>query len=244
MCVCVCVCSLSFTKRCAPTRAAIMTGRYPYNTGMNDYNHGIEEERSSVPVSFDMLPKLLKNAPTPYATHMLGKWHLGFFKHAATPVGRGFDSSFGYFCGDSTHDTRGSQESHTCGMSVTDLYNSTHPANTSDFATNRVYNTHMYAELASELIHAHDQTKPFFLYMAFQNVSSWLSSRVHVRHSSALNDMHAAAPFLTDWLDALVWLSLAQRNLKLLIPMLQLSLSFNAFHFGCCVSRTRTVQTC
>jgi arylsulfatase A-like enzyme len=42
-----------------------------------------------------MLPKLLKQAATPYSTHMLGKWHLGFFKRAATPVGRGFDSSFG-----------------------------------------------------------------------------------------------------------------------------------------------------
>lgn len=51
----------------------ILAGRYPYNTGMNDYNHGVEEERSSVPVSFAMLPKLLKNAPTPYMTHMLGK---------------------------------------------------------------------------------------------------------------------------------------------------------------------------
>lgn len=106
-----------------------------------------------------------------YTMIMIGdvKGHLGFFKKAATPVGRGFDSSFGYFCGDSTHDTRGSQVSHTCKISVTDLYNSTRPANTSDYATNRVYNTHMYAELASEVIHAHDTTKPFFLYMAFQN---------------------------------------------------------------------------
>ena len=61
---------------CAPTRAALMTGRYPYNVGMNQYNHGVEEERSAVPSSFAMLPKILKQAPVPYATHMLGKWRV------------------------------------------------------------------------------------------------------------------------------------------------------------------------
>jgi arylsulfatase I/J len=165
---------------CAATRTALLTGRYTYNTGMMDYNHGVEEERSAVPSSFAMLPKLLKQAPIPYKTHMLGKWHLGFFTQAHTPVGRGFDTSFGFFCGDSTHDTRGSQVSHTCRLSITDLYNSTHTANESGphggWATNRVYNTHMYAALAAEVITTHGReqatatpSQPLFLYMAFQN---------------------------------------------------------------------------
>ena len=79
-----------------------MTGRYPYNTGLMEYGKVISEERSAVPLSFQMLPKLLtQHAPTPYKactdisrtafphktklliTHfhstqayMLGKWHL------------------------------------------------------------------------------------------------------------------------------------------------------------------------
>ena len=56
---------------CAATRTALLTGRYTYNTGMMEYNHGVEEERSAVPVSFAMLPKLLKTQG--YRTHMLGK---------------------------------------------------------------------------------------------------------------------------------------------------------------------------
>ena len=57
---------------CAATRTALLTGRYTYNTGMMEYNApGVEEERSAVPVSFAMLPKLLKTQG--YRTHMLGK---------------------------------------------------------------------------------------------------------------------------------------------------------------------------
>lgn len=154
---------------CAPTRAALLTGRYAYNVGMNDYGGGsaYREERSAVPSSFSMLPRLLKT--TGYITHQVGKWHLGYFKRASLPTGRGFDSSFGFLCGASTHDTRGSQTKHTCGLSVTDLYNSSRIANDTAYATNRVYSTFMYAREAARLIEAHDQSRPFFLYMAFQN---------------------------------------------------------------------------
>eukprot|EP01047_Picozoa_sp_COSAG01_P131337 COSAG01_NODE_61052_length_291_cov_1.062500_1_plen_67_part_10 len=42
-----------------------------------------------MPLSFAMLPKLLQSTGN-YKTHMLGKWHLGFFTQAHTPVGRGY----------------------------------------------------------------------------------------------------------------------------------------------------------
>ena len=37
---------------CAASRTALLTGRYPYNTGLNEYNNPTEEERSAVPSSW------------------------------------------------------------------------------------------------------------------------------------------------------------------------------------------------
>jgi len=42
---------------------------------------------------------------TGYSTHMVGKWHLGFFKWPYTPTYRGFDSFYGLYTGQADHFT-------------------------------------------------------------------------------------------------------------------------------------------
>ena len=71
---------------CAPSRAALMTGRYPSRTGIhwNPPDSLRARERT--------LGDLFKAQG--YATGMVGKWHLGF-EHDDLPVYHGFDFYYG-----------------------------------------------------------------------------------------------------------------------------------------------------
>ena len=55
---------------CAPTRSTLISGRFAFNNGMNNYMP--LEERAALPFSYRALPQMLKDAN--YSTHMLGKW--------------------------------------------------------------------------------------------------------------------------------------------------------------------------
>lgn len=69
---------------CAPTRAALMSGRFPFKVGIT---HTIlQRERMAQEVY--TLPQMLKSAG--YATGLFGKWHLGD-EPEYLPQSRGFD---------------------------------------------------------------------------------------------------------------------------------------------------------
>lgn len=89
-------------KFCAPSRASFLTGRVP--------GHGIWEQNPSdtakvgVNLKAKMISALLKQHAN-YSTHQIGKWHQGFYAPHYTPMGRGFDTSFGFYMGGSDHFT-------------------------------------------------------------------------------------------------------------------------------------------
>jgi arylsulfatase A-like enzyme len=80
---------------CAPTRASLMTGRYPFRCGMTSNpapDGGPVADALHLPDGEITLAQVLKSAG--YATGMIGKWHLGH--HAGyLPTDRGFDEYFG-----------------------------------------------------------------------------------------------------------------------------------------------------
>lgn len=76
---------------CSPSRAALMTGRYPVRCGMPG-NTG-PGSSAYLPESEITLANVLGNAG--YRTMAVGKWHLGHQRPELLPTGRGFDTWFG-----------------------------------------------------------------------------------------------------------------------------------------------------
>lgn len=77
---------------CAPTRAALMTGRYSLRTGVRDtYRGGAIMSTHEITIA-----EMLKNAG--YRTGMVGKWHLGD-NYPSRPQDQGFDFTVRHLSG-------------------------------------------------------------------------------------------------------------------------------------------------
>jgi arylsulfatase len=80
------------TARCCPTRASLLTGLYPHQTGVGHMtdDKGVPGYRGRLNDSCVTIAEVLK--PAGYFTAMTGKWHIGQ-NLGVTPWGRGFERS-------------------------------------------------------------------------------------------------------------------------------------------------------
>ena len=64
--------------------------------------HGVisDNQKACTPTDIKLLSERFKDAG--YATHMMGKWHLGFCKEDCLPTNRGFDTFYGCWTGAQT----------------------------------------------------------------------------------------------------------------------------------------------
>ena len=136
---------------CTPTRAALMTGRYPLRYGLHSFVI-LPEQTYGIPLEERLLPEILRDAG--YETAIIGKWHLGHADQAFWPRQRGFDYQYGPLIGEIdyfTHEVHG----------ITDWYRD------NELLEEDGYVTRLLGQDAVRFIEDHDGDKPFFLYLAF-----------------------------------------------------------------------------
>jgi len=151
---------------CAPSRGAILSGRYP---SMHGYQAGGDggNDTTALDLRWNLLPQLLKQAG--YRTSGAGKWHLGFPTKQHLPGTRGFESWLGYLTGAEDHYLH--TQSHG-GCAARDLWrvNSTYSGPERDPALFPRYSPYVFTQEAVMVIDGHDTAYPLFLYLPYQNV--------------------------------------------------------------------------
>ncbi len=136
---------------CTPTRACLMTGRYPFRYGLQTAvipsvaAYGLETDEW-------LMPQCLGEAG--YKTAIIGKWHLGHADKKFWPRQRGFDYQYGAMIGELDYFTH---EEH----GVLDWFRDNEPVKEEG------YTTTLLGKEAAKLIEAHDTSRPLYLYLTF-----------------------------------------------------------------------------
>ncbi|MEM6799453.1 MAG: sulfatase-like hydrolase/transferase, partial [Planctomycetota bacterium] len=149
------------TGRCCPTRASLLTGLHPHQTGlghMTGTDRGTPAYQGYLNRKCVTIAEVLKSAG--YQTFMSGKWHVGQNDSAWWPRQRGFDRYYGILAGAANYFRPSGQRGLTLDNESVD------PGD--DY-----YMTDAFGDYATRFVdEAATKQAPFFLYLAF-NAPHW-----------------------------------------------------------------------
>jgi len=203
-------------KVCSPARGSFLSGRFPYHLASIRDNFAYFDVIEGLNLTYTLFPEKLQGMG--YATHMIGKWHQGFYAPQYLPTSRGFDTYFGFLSGCEDHDSQvvcynGCNKTKYGVGGLTDLYG--HPDGSAGPAIgkNGTNNGYLFTAAAVDLVNKHASSnvglkasggaeKPFFLYLALHNthapfeVPESYSSKYH--HPQALQNVWSGMVSMVD----------------------------------------------
>lgn len=147
---------------CTPSRGQLLTGRYGIHTGLNNNFNPLKPTC----LSLDELTIAQKLKERNYKTHMLGKWHLGYYHKNCTPTKRGFDSFYGIHLGSGNHYSHFKTEKRPFLTSGYDFWRGENVSWIE--GTNGSYSTTLYRDEALDIISNHNSSQPMFMFLSFQ----------------------------------------------------------------------------
>lgn len=189
---------------CSPTRSSLQSGRYPSH--VNDKNADVTIHNPDDPVSgFAAIPRNMTGMAAKlklggYKTHQVGKWDAGMATWDHTPVGRGYDTSFGYFHHDNDYfndkaealvdlwDTRG--PGFGMNSSCEAYYGKPNegceqPGSNPSYTVGpeMIYEEKIFVDRCLEMVEDHPKEDPFFLNYCSHIVHSPLQAPAMLYHS-------------------------------------------------------------
>lgn len=166
------------TPSCAPSRVALLTGRFPYRTGVPNNptpdagrDHGLNSTETT-------LAEILKSEG--YATTIVGKWHLGHLPEFY-PTRHGFDSYFGILYSNDMRPVALCRDE-----------------NAVEYPVVQSYLTKRYTEEATSFIEE-NKDRPFFLYLPHAMPHKPLAASEEYYSPETPGDLYADVIRELDW---------------------------------------------